>query len=260
MSNTSFNIQEFIDSGMLELYVAGVLSEQENLEIHNIIEEHKEVKEYVISLEKDIAKFTGLYSPSSFSLESTDITKNSANETKVIQMPQAKKNWTTYTGWAASVILALGLTYNFFQNESLKNKVVDINNEKEVIQEKLNQSESLLNIIRNKDVVEIPLNAQNNFNAYAKIYWNKSTQDVHLDVKGLPEPPEGKVYQVWSLTLDPLTPTSLGTLDGFVNNESKIFTIKNPNESQAFGITLEPKGGSETPTMNQLHTLGVVKV
>jgi hypothetical protein len=32
----------------------------------------------------------------------------------------------------------------------------------------------------------------------AKIYWNKETQVVYVDAAGL-EPPEGMVYQIWSL-------------------------------------------------------------
>ena len=35
-------------------------------------------------------------------------------------------------------------------------------------------------------------------------------------------------------------------------------TLENANESEAFGITLEPEGGSETPTLEQLYTLGAV--
>ena len=91
------------------------------------------------------------------------------------------------------------------------------------------------------------------------MYWKKDQEVVYIDALGLPEPPEGKVYQVWSLTLDPLTPTSIGLLADFVNDENKVFELQNPNKSQDFGITLEPAGGSETPTMEQLYTLGVVQ-
>ena len=55
-----------------------------------------------------------------------------------------------------------------------------------------------------------------------------------------------------------LTPTSLGTIEDFNTDENKIFSIANANESEAFGITLEPEGGSTSPTMEQLYTLGVV--
>ena len=41
-------------------------------------------------------------------------------------------------------------------------------------------------------------------------------------------------------------------------DDNKIFALQNANESEAFGITLEPEGGSEAPTMNQLYVLGAV--
>ncbi|WP_368662289.1 anti-sigma factor domain-containing protein [Zobellia laminariae] len=66
------------------------------------------------------------------------------------------------------------------------------------------------------------------------------------------------VYQVWSLKLDPLTPTSMGLLKDFTEDENKIFTLDNPNQTEAFGITLEPAGGSESPNLEQLYTLGAV--
>ena len=100
--------------------------------------------------------------------------------------------------------------------------------------------------------------------SYAKAYWDPDNDKVYLDLSGLPEPPEGKVYQVWSLTLNPLTPTSLGTADNFKADDHnfsnfRIFVFNNMNSSQAFGITLEPEGGSISPTLEQLYTLGVVE-
>jgi anti-sigma-K factor RskA len=47
-------------------------------------------------------------------------------------------------------------------------------------------------------------------------------------------------------------------LVAFTDNDSKIFAVANTNGAQGFGITLEPKGGSPTPTMEQLYTLGKV--
>mgnify|MGYP003669932385 FL=1 len=77
----------------------------------------------------------------------------------------------------------------------------------------------------------MPLNS-----SYDKAYWNKEEKKVHIDAKGLPEPPDGFVYQVWSLKLNPLTPTSLGLLKDFKVDENKIFAFANPNESSCKGI------------------------
>ncbi len=66
------------------------------------------------------------------------------------------------------------------------------------------------------------------------------------------------VYQVWSLKMNPLKPTSIGLLNKFESDNNKIFQLPNPNSSEAFGITLEPAGGSKSPTMERLYTLGAV--
>ncbi len=47
-------------------------------------------------------------------------------------------------------------------------------------------------------------------------------------------------------------------LDDFASNDNRVFELPNANETEAFGITLEPEGGSESPTLEQLYTLGVV--
>jgi anti-sigma-K factor RskA len=47
-------------------------------------------------------------------------------------------------------------------------------------------------------------------------------------------------------------------LENFKGNTEKIFAVSGTKDAQAFGITLEPAGGSKTPTMDQLYTLGKV--
>jgi anti-sigma-K factor RskA len=122
----------------------------------------------------------------------------------------------------------------------------------------LAKTEDLLNTIRDKNITVVALGGQTvSPTSYAKAYWNKGEKKVYIDAQGLPDPPNGFVYQVWSLKLNPLTPTSMGLLEDFVDDDNKVFALANPNESEAFGITLEPAGGSESPNLEQLYALGV---
>lgn len=130
-----------------------------------------------------------------------------------------------------------------------------INNSKNNLEE----ANTLISVLRDDNITKVQLAGQVNFeNSFAKVYWDKNEKHIFLDAQGLPTPPKGKVYQVWSLTLSPLTPTSLGTIDNFTTDNNKIFELMNVNDSEAFGITLEPVGGNKTPTMEKLYTLGVV--
>lgn len=265
------DIKEYIESGILELYVAGALSEKENQEIYALLLKHPELLDEVLKIEATIVSLTESVSPTNTKhlfqavKEKLGLTTKQITPVKNIHKP--KPNWFAYAGWAATLVIGLGLFWFINQNNQLKNQIqtVETNNELlEVTLEKytrdLNESKQLISFLRDKDLIAVPLAGQTvSPDSYAKVYWDKKTNTVVLDLQGLPEPPKGKVYQVWSLTLNPLTPTSLGTIDNFSTDENKLFTIENTNASEAFGITLEPTGGSETPTLEQLYTLGAVE-
>lgn len=264
-------INKHIESGILELYIAGALTEKENEQVYNLMKEHPEILEEVKEIEKSISTLISHVAPKSNENSFKDVLikmlQEKEDSTKTIPLKTTKNNnWLTYTGWAAAIVIGSTLVLSINKNTNLKAKLDTINKANEQYEIKLDETNSslaenkkLLAVIRNKDIVTVPLKGQKVApESYAKVYWNKSSKAMYLDLQGLPKPPEGKVYQVWSLKLNPLTPTSLGTIDNFTANDSKIFTINNPNESQAFGITLEPAGGSKTPTLEQLYTLGTV--
>jgi len=263
------DIKAYIASGILELYVAGTLSEKESQEVYELTQQYPELLAEVKSIEASIIKLTAAVSPKdtkhSFNAIKAQITSTD-NDVKVIPLDKPKTNWFTYVGWAASLVLAAGLLWMVNENSKLKQQIEVVETDKELLEmqienanNSLAEAEQLVEVLRDRNIIEVPLDGQGNFaNTYAKVYWDKNSNSIYLDAKDLPEAPEGKVYQVWSLALNPLTPTSLGTIDDFNTDANKIFAIANANASEAFGITLEPAGGSETPTMEQLYTLGVV--
>jgi anti-sigma-K factor RskA len=264
------DIKEYIASGILELYVAGSLSDEENKEVHGMLMKYPELIKEVQKIENTVTTLTSSVSPESSSSDFKDllirIIDNNEKESKVIPIQKSKTNWITYSGWAASILVGSALLFSALNNSTLSEELKVASQQNEKIEERLEQTatsletnKTLLAAIRDKNVINIPLAGQKiSPDSYAKVYWNKSSETMFVDVQGLPDPPEGKVYQLWSLTLNPLTPTSLGTLDNFTADASKIFSVKNTNESEAFGITLEPAGGSETPTLEQLYTIGMV--
>ncbi|APZ47176.1 anti-sigma factor [Polaribacter reichenbachii] len=257
------NSKDYIASGILELYVAGSLSEKENQEVYEAMQKYPDVLAEVESIENAIIQLTALAKKDDAYL--FDDIKNQLNvdDPKVIPISKPTSNWKQYLGWAAAFILGSTLILSVLQNNKLKSQLVS---EKELLEAQIDSAstnlaaaEKLIEIFRDKDIISVPLAGQTvSPTSYAKVYWDKKTNSIYLDAKGLPEPPKGKVYQVWSLKLSPLTPTSLGTLDSFTADANKIFTITNANESEAFGITLEPAGGSLSPTLEQLYTLGAV--
>lgn len=262
------DIQEYIDSGVLELYVYGTLSEAESVEVSRLVALHPELKAEVEHIETALQQLTSAAAPAApSSFESIRSKIQSKKDTDVIPLSRKRIPIAAYLGWAAAVLLLIVIGYQFAEGEKLENKITNLEREQilqqgktDMAEEELVKATELLDVLRTKDIISVPLGAQEISPAsYASIYWNKETQKAYVDVRGLPTPPEGKVYQLWSLTLDPLTPTSMAVLDQYDENGTQLFEVDNPNASEAFGITLEPVGGSASPTLEQLYVLGVVE-
>ena len=261
------NTKETIESGNLELYVYGLLNESETKEISTLAKSDVAVQNEIISIEKAIVNLSSSFSPV-ISAENYEKIKAKLElkHGKVVDM-KPKSNASQYLGWAASVALLIGIGFQYNKLNDTTSKINTVEQEKSNLQKsvvdlelKNKQTATALNVVRDSKNTVVNLAGQTvDPSATAKIYWNKETQTVYVDATGLPEPPEGKVYQIWSLKLSPtLTPTSIGLLDNFKGNNEKLFAVSGTKDAEAFGITLEPAGGSKSPTMEQLYTLGKV--
>jgi anti-sigma-K factor RskA len=259
--------KEYIESGILELYVYGLLSETENEEVNNMAKINPEINAEIIAIEKAIVSLSSSFAPfHSVEIYEKIKAKLEQKHKEVIQL-EPSRNWAQYIGWAAAILLLVGIGFQYNQLEQTSNQVVNATTEKVKVEQELHQlelknkeSESNLAIVRDTKNTVVALGGQAVApESSAKVYWNKETQVVYIDAAGMPEPPKGMVYQIWSLKLQPqLTPTSIGLLSDFTANDSKIFAVDKTADAEAFAITLEPAGGSLSPTMEQLYTLGKV--
>jgi len=259
--------QEYIESGTLELYVYGLLTETENLEIAEVAKKNPEVEQEILAIEKAIVALSSSFSPFHSVANFEKIkARLELKHGKVVEMKPAS-NWSQYVGWAAAVVMLLGLGYQTLELTKTKEAIATVGTEKNKIQrdfayldQQNRETQKNLSIVRDIKNTGVTLGGQAvSPTSFAKVYWNKDTRTTYIDAAGLPKPPKGMVYQVWSLKLSPvLTPTSIGLLDNFDQNEQKIFAVDQTDSAEAFGITLEPAGGSLTPTMEQLYTLGKV--
>ena len=269
------DIQEYISSGILEFYVCGALTDKESQEVSATLREHQEVRAEVEEIEtalQNLAMATAPYNPER--LLASIKSKLNNKDTKVVPLQTNKRERILmYISLAASFALLIGLFSLLYKNSQLRDDLnrrdaqqVVLSSESESVesqltetQKDLGETQNILKVFRDRNTLKVPLAGQAvSPESFVDVFWNKAGNKVYIDAQGLPEPPDGKVYQVWSLKMNPLAPTSIGLLKNFNEDQNKIFELDNPNNSEAFGITLEPAGGSETPTMAQLYTLGAI--
>lgn len=89
----------------------------------------------------------------------------------------------------------------------------------------------------------------------ARVYWNKLNGQAFIDVQNLPAPSAGNQYQLWAMVDG--QPVNAGVFSLDEAGMQKVKTIAGLNVAE-WTVTLEPKGGSPAPTMNQRYLFGKI--
>lgn len=160
---------------------------------------------------------------------------------------------------AASIalfIITLSLVfYSFNLSSQLGNKEELINQQETLISElktEVQRKDELLSILESR-TVELVLMAglEVNPNGYGKVIWDADKQQALLQVSNLPAVPQDKDYQLWIIKNN--KPVSAGVFavndplkDSFFKIDKLVESTK--ESTDAFAITLEPKGGLQQPT------------
>jgi anti-sigma-K factor RskA len=265
-----------ISSGDLELYVLGSLSPEEAHQVEQLMSIFPEVREEVDRISETVEKMAmqSSYSPGESTrtnlFESFKQMKGEDPQVplKIVsaENPPANPNTTTatrinryrYMAVAAVFLLAISiglLTVLTNQNRN-KNKLISTLNQQVVVaSNKARQQsgvyEQLMNLLKDKDYQQIKLQPlPGKPEATVNVYWNQKTADVYLLDISLPAAPAAKQYQLWAIVDG--KPVSAGMLSGSHTTEKMGRFAK----ADAFAITLEKAGGSETPTLDQMYVMG----
>ncbi|WP_298953324.1 anti-sigma factor [uncultured Nonlabens sp.] len=260
--------QELINSGDLELYVCGVLDLERSIEITQQIKNNISLQLEIQQIEETYIKLAKGLAPATNEMAVFDKLQAIIGDPKN-EKTTRDSSWSNYMGWAAAAALLIGSGYLYLNNtnlletnSTLENQIVTIEQEKDFLSTEMEQTKEVNNdyqealaFIKDKNTRRVDLAGQKGFeDTYATAFHNAVKNVTYIDVAGLPPAPQGKSYQLWSLTLNPLTPTSLGV----VENSNDLIRVENANATEAFGITLEEYGGAAGPNLEQLYTLGVI--
>lgn len=269
------NTQEYISSGILELYVLGTLDTSEASDVERKVALYPEVAvelEQLQSTMEGYARAHEVRPPADikkklFAEIESQLVKDTL-EVKSIPLlkPTNSFNWLV----AASITVACistalsgyfwskwrnaeGLLISMQQENMIfaQNANYMIDSSQLVLQEKNQYFSFVTDTATTKVVMKgLPISPS----SVALVFWNKSTKEVFLDVKSLPVPPEGMQYQLWAL--DNGVPIDAGIFD--LATAGNMQKLKSINNAQAFAVTLEKVGGSPTPTLEMIHILGTI--
>jgi anti-sigma-K factor RskA len=266
------NVQEYIESGIIESYVMGLASEPERAEFERLCTLHPELLAARKKFEERLEGYASEHAvipPPEVKVKVLEAIGKPASRTepssippKIATMSNEKETAGTPVMLrlvaAASIILFLATGYLYYQTKQ-ENK--DLSNTNDRLKTSLDTTKNVLDrIVREQaDVVSNPNVTVVNMvgttvapKSSANIYWDSASSNVYLVVKNMPKLPNDKQYQLWAL-IDK-EKVDLGVFDA--TDEKVILKMKNTKKAQAFAITIEKKGGSSSPTLDSLQSVG----
>lgn len=263
------DINAYISSGILESYVLGIASKEEQEEVEKLLHENQEIKNEVEAIRSSIESYAGLFQkapPLALKNKIWDkISKEDWNEP--YQNKEASAfNFKPYWIAASFILLGLSLLGNIFLFQNLQHKeqeLLALQEKNEVLVQdytSFQTNNSLLKeqlaILKKPGTVAVSLKAQPiSPQSSLVVYWNKETKEVYITVNSLPGLPDGKQYQLWALKDG--KPLDAGLLE--INTKyDKLQKMKLVEEADAFAISMENAGGSDIPTTEAIYAVGSI--
>ena len=271
------NVKEYISSGIIEAYVMGLASGAERAEFEQWCAQYPELVAARREFEEKLEQFASDHAvppPVKVKVRFLEAIgdeiprdRSSTNQPKIITMQNEKRSVQMLSGWsrftaAASVILLIGFAWFAYQFYSLKGTNEQLANTNNELRVRAASSDSILNqIVAEQKVVSDPNTTVVNMvgtqvapRSSANVYWDSTSSNVFLVVKNMPKLSSDQQYQLWAL-IDG-KPKDLGVFDA--TNDKVILKMKNTQKAQAFAITIEQKGGSPSPTLQKMQSLGKI--
>ncbi len=247
------------DTGILEQYLLGELSDSQRIEVENILKEDLELRNYFNKIEDDFEKLAmenAITPPSGIKDSLLNSIENSiTKEEKVIPISK-KSNRQFYlaiaSGFALLFMLTSGWLFNQWQNskntvEIVQNEATDLRNQIQTLENSFNETNSWYQAINNPNTVQLVLRGnQISPNSNAITYVNHTEKTVILNPKGLTKLDDDKTYQMWADVDGEMIDM------GIIPSNKEMIAMKYIDNAESINITIEPAGGNDHPTVEQL--------
>lgn len=290
------NLKEYISSGILESYVLGAASPQEQQEVECMSHIYPEIAEELEKLRSSIEVMATEMAQTppadslDFIMEAIENEPQQQPESSEPKIEESKEEAIVVTlppsesagvpgGWrnvalAACVVGLIGMGMWVFSsrstlkqsNETLLALQAELNEANEAqtqLRTSLNDQrleltlqETQLSVLKAKETRRVTLAGTDNApDAKAEIFWNPTLEMAFIESTALPIPPTDKQYQLWAIVDG--APVDMGVFELDPSNPD-LQRMADVANAQAFAITVEPRGGSESPSLETMVVIGNV--
>jgi len=266
------NVNEYISSGVLELYCAGALTNAESAEVEQMARRYPEVNAELNAIQNTLntlAQTHALTPPPSvkanimkaIEAESSNSVGKIKPATKVASIWGMSEGMARFAVAASLILFVLSASLAWYYSGQLNNAEHELASLKDTYNQSQQQVAVLtsdndkmkhnMGMLNDMHTVKVVLNGVPAHPGMAvAVYWNTQNKTVMLDPGNLPAPPQGMQYQLWAIGKG-------GPVDaGVFVMDSSMHQMKDAGEALAFAVTLEKAGGSPAPNLTQLYVMG----
>ncbi len=242
-------IRIFLDTDLLEKYLLGTTSEEEALQVERYIAMYPDVRKTYNELQENLEVFAKMHA----------IKAPEGLKAKILYMIKAqnagRRRFRRYA-IAASVaaMLFAGSAYFFWnQNQNLQEENTMVNNKiknlEEDMKEQLEDVRNQFIVLNNPQTKKYVVNGNKKaMELKAVAYINPVKKLSYINVRNLPNLPEDQCYQMWAEVNGEMV--NLGVIKN-VDDKDKLRALPYAEDAVSY-ITIEPKGGNDTPTVQNI--------
>jgi len=246
------NIQDYLSSGILELYAMQQLSPAEALEVEAMRKKYPEINREIQSIEDALQSFASAQAKPPPAHLKSDLLKRIEEQIGDTQkhspQPKSMRPLNAWRAVAAILFLATSVLGYFSLQKSRTGHLE--------LQQCAEQNKVLMQTnkeLRDPATKKVAMQATDTLKPFSAIaFWNSRTEEVRLDGSQLPPVDAGLQYQLWAI-IDG-RPVNAGVFDP----SDAIQTMKSIRGAQAFAVTIEKRGGALTPNLKAMVVMGKV--
>lgn len=242
-------IRIFLDSDLLEKYLLGTTTELESLQVERYIAMYPEVRKTYNELQESLESFAKLHA-----IKTPEGLKERILE-RIKSQNVGRRKFMRYA-IAASIVAFMFASASYFfwnQNQTLAEENEMVTNEIQLMKNDMKQQ--LEDLRKQYIVLNNPQTKKYNVKGNSKAkelkavaYVNPVKKLSYINVAKLPNLPEDQCYQMWAEVNGEMV--NLGVIRE-ATNDQKLLAL--PYAENAIGyITIEPMGGNETPTVENI--------
>lgn len=258
----------YIESGVIESYVLGMANAQEAAELEQLSRQYPEIRkaidDFEALLESTAMAAAVTPAPALKTKLFAELDSEFAEEKTARVSPITRAGgWLRYVAAASVILLVLSAAtnvyfYNQFRHASTQYQALLVEKTSLLAQNQVLQVKQLdiyqgMQIMSDPSYTKVSMpGVPGKESNLATVFWDKKSSEVYLLANKLPQTAADTQYQLWAIVDG--KPVDAGMISACPG----LCRMKHIRNATNFAITLEKRGGSPTPNLNQLQVFGKV--